>query len=254
MTCRAYRLIFLLVFGLAGLSASGGQAAQNKPQPGVLGKDDRKIVANTDPAFNAIGHINVTSFSKKRRCTGTLIAPDRVVTSAHCVVDALGNPRPAGHIHFVAGVHRGEYLGHAKAKCVHLAKTPYTHVRTFAPELINDIALVVLAKQLDIPPLSLAREISDPNNISLSHPSYPRDSRYALFAHSDCRLRGRKHGLWLTDCDTTPASSGGPLLVSTGTKFQLGAVMSGFVPGKFTVAVPVSRWTGLLQKQTCPNS
>jgi hypothetical protein len=30
--------------------------------------------------------------------------------------------------------------------------------------------------------------------------------------------------------------------------------MLGFVPGKFTVAVPVSRWTDLLQKQTCPES
>lgn len=104
-------LILLVFFLLTAAFGSPARAEDDSLIPGILGKDDRTAVPGTEKSFDAVGHINVTSFSRRRRCTGTLIARDRVVTSAHCLVDRDGRPRPVGQIHFVAGVHLADYFG-----------------------------------------------------------------------------------------------------------------------------------------------
>ena len=69
-------------------------------RPGILGRDDRVRVVDDNPAWHAIGQVNVAGYRRTRKCTGTLIALNRVVTAAHCVrKDREREAFPADKIH-----------------------------------------------------------------------------------------------------------------------------------------------------------
>jgi Trypsin len=86
------RLAAALILLLAGVAEAAS--------PGIIGPDDRRPLAQPDPALDAVGRVNHDGGF----CTGALIAPDRVLTAAHCLWDPRQRQlvRP-GKLHFLAG-------------------------------------------------------------------------------------------------------------------------------------------------------
>lgn len=238
---------------LVVLNISDVQGADRRP--GIVGNDDRVRVVDNNPAWDAIGQVNVAGYRRTKQCTGTLIAPDRVVTAAHCV----RKPRewsafPPDDIHFVAGVQGPHHKGHATAKCVLFPLQPSGPV---PPQTrLNpgrDIAVIILKSPLPVRPAGITKRNADPGH-PLTHAAYAADRRYALSAHFGCRIVGGSGSasLWFTDCDTHPASSGGPLLVDEGDQLAVAAIMLGASRRHgVTIALPIARLRAPIQAMGC---
>jgi protease YdgD len=233
--------------------------------PGIIGSDDRQIVQQEGPPWDAVGQVNISLYNRLGRCTGTLVKPDLVITAAHCVIDPWKKaPFPLHAIHFVAGIHANSRKGHSTAKCLRflkdfiyvgpdrvLPRAPAQKVPIEA--LTRDVVAIVLQSEIAVEPAALARAAIGQPGHKLTHAAFPADRRYQLTAHFGCRLlRADLFGpLWFNDCDTHPASSGGPIFVDEGGKLKLAAIMLGGGDRISNLALPVSEWMSLTESATC---
>ena len=184
--------VLCVTFAFAIVRASAGD-----PQPGILGNDDRRVIEQLSTPWGAIGQINVTGYRRTSSCTGSLIAPNVVITAAHCVMDPRNRkPFPFHQIHFLAGVRGSSWLGHSTAKCLHFPPGyEYVGPSRILPSLplqdvpqrafLRDVVLIVLKDDLNnIAPLELDRAEVQSSDISLVHASYPADRRYVCLLYT----------------------------------------------------------------------
>jgi protease YdgD len=232
--------------------------AAEAAERGIIGADDRKPVIATGRPWDAIGQVNIGGYRALGQCTGTLVRPNLVITAAHCLMnDATGKPHPLRHIHFLAGVRGGKHTAHAKAKCLR-----FLNGHTYVPQksangvplsaMFQDVAAITLDADLAIEPATLANARPHDPGETLVHAAYPADRRFQLQAHTGCRLLqpNRPAPVWLSDCDTHPASSGGPVFVEENGSLALAAVMVGAGRAN-TTAIPLATWQELLDGKPC---
>ena len=78
-----------MVFGAVILAAAG--AAGDELRPGIIGADDRILLEEQGPPWDAVGQVNIGGFRTSGQCTGTLIAPQSRRYGERIVV--IGNRR-----------------------------------------------------------------------------------------------------------------------------------------------------------------
>ena len=175
----------------------------------------REDVDETRYPWSAVGKLyNETGGS----CSGVAIAPDKVLTAAHCLYNFRSRRFiSAEALHFLLGYRGGRYAMHARVSSYEIGSgfDPLRYDQTSDA----DWAILTVTEKLpaDIAPLRLSA-MTEPSGTKATIVGYPQDRAFAMTADSDCELRQTIDGgkLMLHTCRGVGGYSGAPILVSVG--------------------------------------
>jgi protease YdgD len=195
------RASFISLIFLA-LSALSLQAQTSALQLLETGNDAR--------GWEGVGRLDIEG---KGFCTGALIAPDLVITAAHCMYDkADGAPIDPSRIEFLAGLRGGrpEASRSVRNAVVHPS---YAHTGVATADLVRfDVALLQLSHPIrssHVQPFAVSTSLHSGTEIGVV--SYAQDRADAPSLQEICNVLGQQDGILIIDCDVDFGASGAPI-------------------------------------------
>ena len=149
-------------------------------------------------------------------CTGAMVAPDLVLTAAHCLFDKDTGARFADNqIQFLDGWRNGRANAYRGARAS-VVLPGYTYGEPDqALRVSHDLALIALDQPIllsQIPPFPMAP--APDKDASVSVVSYAQDRSEAPSLQQTCHVIDRQQDMLVMNCDVDFGSSGAPVFVT----------------------------------------
>lgn len=213
---RLYVILFLLIALIGATSLSA--------------EDSRLQTLSTLDAsrgWQAVGRLNI---GDRSFCTATLVAPDKVLTAAHCLFDRVTGERvPDAQMTFLAGwrTGRAEAIRGIRAAVIEPG-FHFTRGETL-DRVASDLALLQLDQPIRLPSVQpFAIDSSAPaQGAPVAVVSYARDRAEAPSLQDRCAvLDQRRDGVMVLSCAIDFGASGAPVFTIRGGQTRIVSVLS----------------------------
>ncbi len=180
--------------------------AQDKPSTPLVALE----TANDSRGWEAVGRLNLGT---RGFCTGTLIAPDLVLTAAHCLFDKETGARvDPSKIEFLAGWRNGSALAYRTARKA-LPHPDYIYAGDQGvARVAYDVALVQLNQPVrlwNVQPFDL--DVRPVTGDEVGIVSYAQDRSEVPSLQETCHVLSREAEAIVMDCSVDFGSSGAPV-------------------------------------------
>jgi len=181
---------------------------------------------NEARGWQAVGRLDIANSGF---CSGTLIAPDLVLTAAHCVYDRTTGAayKPKDFV-FRAGLREGKAAAERRIVGV-AAHDGYVPMEPLsAKNVSHDLALLQLSSPIPFSEMDpFALHIDVVKNGPVSVVSYGRGRADAQSRQRECQMMDRQENVLVFDCDVTYGSSGAPVFSHLNGRGRVVSVISG---------------------------